>query len=501
LQELLLHHTISIPFLCLKESEKRTMLVIGPGGGKEVLIGLFGDVQKIIGVEVNPDFVQIVKDHKEFDGGIYSDFSNVEIVVEEGRNYVKRSKETFDLIVIALPSTEQLQNIEPFAASENYLLTKQAIQDYLKILTPDGRLILTVHNRWELTRLITTALSVFSDMGIANNEMQNHFAVFEAEYAPTVVIKKSAFTMDETLRWWNMCQSLPRDFPQVTYLPYTMISSNQSTIDNFLTEACQSEKFLQRCIEESEDDISPCRDDKPYFYKMDRGVPQEYLWLLGSIAGFSFLVVWLPFRFIRKKERSSDVRNITLPLIIFSCIGVGAMVIEISLFQKLVLYLGSPTVSLSILLSSLLIGMGIGSYFGKRIYEAELRKRICIVSALIVVTGILFAIASPSLLSKCLGYSLGLRSTICFLMILPLAFLLGIPFPSCIQMLRLENKGKHVPWMYGVNGSMSVLGSVLAIVLSMLFGFTPTYFVGLSSYLGIFVLLVFTEVGKTPATV
>jgi spermidine synthase len=67
------------------------MLVIGPGGGKEVLIGLFGDVQKIIGVEVNPDFVQIVKDHKEFDGGIYSDFSNVEIVVEEGRNYVKRS--------------------------------------------------------------------------------------------------------------------------------------------------------------------------------------------------------------------------------------------------------------------------------------------------------------------------------------------------------------------------------------------------------------------------
>jgi hypothetical protein len=371
----------------------------------------------------------------------------------------------------------------------------------LRIWTPDGRLILTVHKRWELTRLITTTLSVFSEMGMVRDEMPNHFAVFEAEYAPTVVIKKSAFTVEETLRWRNKCQSLPRDFPQITYLPYGMISSAQSTIGNFLTEACQSEGSLQRRIRESPDDISPCRDDKPYFYKRDRGVAREYLWLLGSIAGFSFLVVWLPLRFIRKKAASSDLRSVALPLFVFSSIGVGAMVLEISLFQKLVLYLGSPTVSLSILLTSLLVGMGIGSCFGKRIYEAEIRRRLFVVSLCIVVAGILFAIVSPYVLSKCLGYSLGLRSTICFLMILPLAFLLGIPFPSCIQMLTRENKGKHVPWMYGVNGSMSVLGPVLAIVLSMLVGFTPTYFVGLAFYLGIFVLLAFTGVGKTTPAV
>jgi hypothetical protein len=70
-----------------------------------------------------------VKDHKDFDGGIYSNVSNVHIVVEEGRNCVKRSKETYDLSVMAFSSTEQLQNIEPFATSENYLLTKQALRD------------------------------------------------------------------------------------------------------------------------------------------------------------------------------------------------------------------------------------------------------------------------------------------------------------------------------------------------------------------------------------
>jgi spermidine synthase len=104
LQELLLHHTNAIPFLCLDKDQKRSMLVIGPGGGSKVLIGLFGEVEKITGVEVNPDFVQIVRDYKNFDGGIYSDFSNVEMVVEEGRHYVKRINGNFDLIVmVSLP--------------------------------------------------------------------------------------------------------------------------------------------------------------------------------------------------------------------------------------------------------------------------------------------------------------------------------------------------------------------------------------------------------------
>jgi hypothetical protein len=83
LQALLLQHTNSIPFLCTTDAEKQSMLVIGPGGGKEILLGLFGGVQHITGVEVNPDFVAIVKDHRDFNGGIYTDFPNVRIVVDE----------------------------------------------------------------------------------------------------------------------------------------------------------------------------------------------------------------------------------------------------------------------------------------------------------------------------------------------------------------------------------------------------------------------------------
>jgi MFS family permease len=488
LQELLLHQTNAIPFLCLEKDEKRSMLVIGPGGGKEVLIGLFGEVDTISAVEVNPDFVRIVKDHKEFDGGIYSDFPNVRIFVEEGRHFVKQSKDLFDLIVMALPSTAQMQNIEPFATSENFLLTKEAVEDYLKKLTPDGRLILTVHNDWELMRVLTTAVTVLADRGVSGDEIRNHFAVFEAEYAPTIVIKKNAFTPDEALRWEKTCRSLARDLPAVSYLPYGVKDDHPSRINQFLSGVSYSRDQVKSYITRSRYDISPCTDDRPYFYNIFTGVPGEYLWLLAGTIAFNLLVVWQPFRLIRRKHPDAHLPEVALPLSILACIGVGFMVLEVSLFQKLVLYLGSPTISLSILLSSLLIGMGSGSYFAKIIFGAEPTRQLYIVSIAIVAAGILLFLISPAILGKALEFGLPLRAAITFLVILPLAFLLGIPFPSCIQLLAENHKDQYIPWMYAVNGSMSVLGSVLAVVGSMLFGFTWTYFGGLLPYLGVFVI-------------
>jgi hypothetical protein len=169
------------------------------------------------------------------------------------------------------------------------------------------------------------------------------------------------------------------------------------------------------------------------------------------------------------------------------------MVVEVCLFQKLILYLGSPTISLAILLSSLLVGMGIGSYCGKWIYTEEIRKRLYVVSSAIVVLGIFLFVCSPLLLSVSLISSLVFRSSACFLAVLMLAFVLGIPFPSCIQMLTQDKHERYIPWLYGVNGLTSVLGSVLAVILSMLVGFTPTYFTGLSFYLCIPFLLFFSR--------
>ena len=84
-----------------------------------------------------------------------------------------------------------------------------------------------------------------------------------------------------------------------------------------------------------------------------------------------------------------------LPLFIFILIGIGFMILEISLFQKFILYLGSPAIALSILLGSLLVGMGTGSLFGDKIYTQDVVKRLKSISGLIVITGVLLFVFFP----------------------------------------------------------------------------------------------------------
>ncbi len=486
LQNLLISQTSSIPFLFLTESEKDNMLVIGPGGGKEILTGLLGGVGQITGVEINPDFVSIVKEYRAFNGGIYTDFPNVHIAVAEGRHYIKNTYQHFDLIAMALASTEQLQNIDNFAMSENYLLTVEAIRDYLNILTLEGRLIFTVHNRWELIRLIVTTMFAFKEFGIQPQHALNHFIILADDYNPTLVIKKQAFTRDEIASINQTIQKLPPELPSVTYLPYHWNQVNDTHENRLLKTVKSGRVTLSDYIKNNPYDLSPVYDDSPYFYKVARGIPKNYLQLLAGILCLSVLVVVIPYLKIKKKHR----KNIGYPLIVFISIGLGFMILEISLFQKLVLYLGSPTISLSILLSSLLIGMSTGSYFGDRLFSEDLTKRIQIVSLLIVIAGILLINIHPRILNLLLVHGQVLRSAVNFILLLPFGFLLGILFPSAIKMLKNNNLETCIPWMYGINGICSVLASLLAVIFSMLFGFTFSFYLGLSMYFILFLVTI-----------
>jgi spermidine synthase len=490
LYNLLMRHTTTIPLLFLRDYEKDNMLVIGPGGGKEVLTGLLDGISNITGIEINPDFVDIVKKYRNFNGGIYTDFPNVNILIQEGRHYIKKSDQLFDLIVMALPSTEQLQNIDNFAANENYLLSVEALKDYMKILTPEGRLIFTVHNRWELIRLIVTTLTSFKEDGVSYKDAINHFIIVSQDYAPTIVIKKDAFTQSDIMYMKGVIPKIPKELPPVTYLPYNF-NETRNARENQLLKGIEKGMSLDDYIDKDPFDISPVRDDSPYFYKVNRGISDDYFWLLIGVIIFNFLSIVIPYLIIKKKINKTDSKALILPLIIFICIGTGFMIMEVSLFQKLILYLGSPTISLSILLGSLLVGMGTGSFHGKKIFIENITRRLFIISLLIVSSGIILFILYPFILNKLLVYSQVIRSIVCFFMMVPFGFLLGIPFPSAIQLLKQKNLDKYIPWMYGVNGTMSVLGSVIAVILAMIFGFTISFFIGLSFYFIIFLFLIY----------
>ena len=370
----------------------------------------------------------------------------------------------------------------------------EAIKDYLNILTQNGQLVFTLHNRWELVRLIVTTLYAFQEKGIDISNSLNHLIILGSDYAPTIVIKKTAYTLTEINNIAKIAKSLPADLPKVTYIPYLNNPANIGAENILLNDLKVGRGSLEEYIANNSSDISPVRDESPFFYKVNKGVPAEYVNLLIVTSGIAVLSVLIPSLKIKSKlgknRKNTEKEKVLIPLFVFISIGIGFMVLEISLFQKFILYLGSPTIALSILLGSLLVGMGVGSFFGGKIYLDDAVKRLKSISGSIVLAGVLLYAIYPVILNELLEYALVLRAIVCFVLLLPFGFLLGIPFPTGIQMLKQNNLIKYIPWMYGVNGIMSVVGSVIAVIFSMEFGFTTAFFTGLSFYLIICLILV-----------
>ncbi|MDI6400543.1 hypothetical protein QLX67_00920 [Balneolaceae bacterium ANBcel3] len=491
LQNMLLAFSSTTPLLFLEEDEREHMLVIGPGGGKEVLAGLISGVKHITGVEINADFVGLVEDHSDFNGGIYTDLPNVDIHVMEGRQYVRSTESRYDIIKMVLPSTQQVQHIENYALAENYLLTVEALEDYLNILKPKGSLIFTVYNEWELKRLVLTAIKALENTGVAISTTPLHFKILEDPYAPTLVIRKQPFYPEEIADQMETIRQFPSHIPRFTYYPYLWDQLEESRVNRFMMHIQNQTASINNLISMQPFDIAPVYDDSPYFYKIEKGIPAHFQQLFAALLGFNFLVVFVPYFLIRGKRTTKKLPPVTRatvlrPLLIFSMLGLGFMVLEVSLFQKLVLYLGTPTVSLSILLSSLLAGMGLGSFFSSRLFAEHHIKRLNTAALLVCICSTIAIFLYPWILDQLLAYNTWVRALTAFFLLLPLGFLLGMPFPSALKFLSEKNMETIIPWMYGVNGAMSVLGSVVAVILSMLWGFTPAFFIGILCYTTIF---------------
>ena len=246
---------------------------------------------------------------------------------------------------------------------------------------------------------------------------------------------------------------------------------------------------LNTIIENQAFNIAPVFDDSPYFYNLEKGITENFSFLLKIVFAFNLLIILVPYLVARKRETKQNLKKLRKLLLFFICLGAGFIFLELALFQKLILYLGSPTISLSILLCSILVGMGLGSISGNFYEIKDAYKRLLFFSILVLVSGAVAVTVYPIILESLLGQDRVIRAIITFLLILPLGFVLGVPFPTSIRILESHHLDEYIPWMYGVNGAMTILGSVLTIVVSMLYGFTVAFIAGLSFYLVIVVVL------------
>jgi len=491
----LINFSVYFPLKLLSEKEKEKVLIIGAGGGREVLISLLERAKDITAVEVNRDLVDIMKKYSNFNGGIYNGFPGVSVFVEEGRHFIRATKEKYDIIVLSIPITKSSRSPEGFALTENFLFTVESINDYLDRLKPNGRLIVVAHHDLEVFRLVLTSLAALKKRGISTTTAMKHLYTVGPELFPVFVLKKSPLTLQEAkgvhLSMHEHDYSALSSFvPYIKQVKHSIhlgggVYDERHMFNQALYLMSQGDMSPDEAIKISDFDLSVVTDNDPFFYKIFIGLPSVISFLL-FISTIAIINGWL----IRPKytKEYENSRNNILFLLLFSLLGIGFMLIEIPLLQKFILFLGQPVYSVSVLLFSLLTGAGLGSWCSGGLWKQrtlyKLRSTAMVVGLIVVI----YTLFLKQVFVFFLGAPFFARILISFLLLMPLGFVLGMPFPLGIKLLDEFGLEHYVPRMWGVNGVGSVLGSTLAIALAISFGFSYALTLGSIIYISISIL-------------
>ena len=493
------------PFYFLTEDEKDNALIIGPGGGRDVLLALMGSVDDITAVEVNQDLVDVVREYAHYNGGIFTDFPNVRIIVDEGRNFLKSQKDKYDIIMLSLPVTQTSRSLEGYSLTENFLFTTESIHDYLDHLTEEGRLMVVTHDDFTAWRLLSISLASLEQRGIQNAEALKQVYMFglssgESVY-PCFVLKKTPFTPEEALVRHEKLLQLGYE-PTLSYFPYL---EEEGTVNPTLKDLASGDlsfRQVEKFAGEMGMDLSTVSDNSPFFYKIDAGLPQPVSLAFWSSFVLMLLVLAGPPMYWylhssrvrgQPKRRQGTGNKPIKSVVLFVLIGIGFMLIEISLIQRFILYLGQPVLSMAVLLFSLLTGAGLGSMYSGRLTHEGIYKGITTAAIAVGLLIIVYIFLIPLVFNQLLGLNLALRLLVMIIMLIPLGFLMGFPFPLGIRALKEMEMDRYIPWMWGLNGVGSVLGSACTIVVAISLGFAQALLLGAFCYL--FVFLVFIKHG------
>lgn len=445
-------------------------ILIGPGGGRDVLYALAGGSKDISAVEINTSSIEAVKSMGEYNGNIYSR-PEVKVYGEDGRSFVRKSKDKYDLIFLSLVMTNTSQGMG-YALSENYIYTVEAMQDYLDHLNDNGKIAFLAHDEDDLGKLVSTAIKTLEYKGIPVKEAPNYIAVYtkfmpqehgEAHmFNPVVIVKNKPFSEAESKTLLETAQK--NDSVSL----YTPILNEQGPLLQIKEETLSLEGYLNGY----KTNVTPATDDSPYFYNFSKGVPITLPFILIS-AIIASIVLFSAF--IRKNGNLK-------PAMYFGLLGVGFMMIEVPLIQKFILYLGHPSQAFTYVLAALLIGGGLGGFLSNnRIFNRTI-KVFYLPPVMVVIINIILLLSLGYIFKNTSSLDLTGKIIISSFLVMLQGFFMGMPFPRGLKLIG-ESRNEIIPVMWGVNGVSSVIGSVLSVILSMTIGFTGAMIAGAIIYL------------------
>lgn len=475
------------------------VLVIGPGGGIDVLTARVFGQKHITAVEINPIIAEDVmssEPFKSYSGSIYQQ-PDVRLVVDEGRSFIRSSTDRYDVIQATLVDTWAATAAGAFSLSENNLYTVEAFKDYATHLSDDGILTMT---RWyfeppdQMLRLVALTRAMMTELGISNPA--RHIILVRDSEMPwgrgpaTFMFKKSEFTDEEV-------QNIEAKAAEGNFvLLYTPLTRPQNVFTQMIEAADPADVWNS-----FETNVEPSRDNNPFFFNSIRFANLGRVFEIGgewqktnlgtfvlfALFGITAILVLLfiigPLLLVRGRAFKTGMpRSKFSYLLYFACLGAGFIIVEVAMIQKFILFLGHPVYSLAVVLFSLLTFSALGSYLSGRFDEDRLKPTVMKLLVVLIALVFIYILALPPIFYGLVHLAREIRIVIAVVLMAPLAILMGMPMPVGIRLLA-RNAPEIIPWAWGVNGATSVMGSVGALVIAILTGFNQALVVGAGLYL------------------
>jgi hypothetical protein len=477
--------------------DRPSVLIIGSGAGQQVLDAVQYGAGAITAIDVNPIINDVITGPlKDRWGGLYSQ-PGVRLVTAEGRSFVRRSHDVYDAIISVHTISNSAVASGALSLTENYVLTREAFEDYFEHLSPDGVIYFTRPEN-QIARLFATGREVLEAHGAT--DLPAHFYAFggrpnaDPEKARTntfsagFIIKKTPFTAGEVRAIDAFLRVDAADGENARL--YTPLDAPADTIYQRLLTTPD----LRTVYAADPHQIAPATDNQPFFNQHTRWSSIRYttirdLFSQGKmgrmaledrpVAEVTLLVllvqailiagtlILLPLLHFRRDDLRAAGRG--RMLVYFAALGLGFIFIEVVFLQHFTLFLGQPVYTFAVVLAGLLMFTGLGSYLAGRL-RGTARQRLRRVIPWLLVVLAATALLTPPIFQAALGLPLSSRVAIALAVIAPLGVMLGMPFPTGLRIVADEAPGL-VSWAWGINGFFTVIGTILALMFAMIFGF------------------------------
>ena len=478
-----------------------TAAVIGVGAGRDILSARVFDVPSVTGIEINPIFIDLLEPPHPLAGysGIGS-LSGVSLEVDEARSWFARASESFDVIQMSLIDTWAATGAGAYTLTENGLYTVEAWDIFLRRLTADG--VFTV-SRWyasndvnETGRMVSLAVATLMVRDI--DDPSKHIFLAASGHVATLIVSNLPFS-DAALSHLEQA---------ATNLKFDVLVTPARTPKHAVLAKILGSKTIEQLVEYTSNldlDLTPPTDSRPFFFNqlplsniskvLELSARARASVTTGVVNGNLYAMLTLVILFfislifvlgtivvpLHSAIAATSRKLVWSGTAYFVLIGIGFMMIEIGLLQRLSVFLGHPVYSLSIVLFSMILFTGIGSMISE-FFSLNKPGSIVLWS---VVTGIYLIGLTfwlPDTLLSFDSSGLMVRAAICMALIGPAGLLMGYGFPTGMRLISSAND-RQKPWFWGINGASGVLASAFAVACSIAYGIDMTIIIGALCYL------------------